>query len=326
MDLSRSDWQYVDERAGAFVGREWVFARVRSFLSVPPARSWCAVIRGPARQRWGAARAGLVRPSRRGGFRRRPSARRRSRPRRSAGPARRPSELAQRLSDQLAASVDGFADALRATAEPGITIGDVRVDVRGDVHAGGTVSGVVLPRQDGKQAFSTGVAVPLRQLRERGAAQPIVLLVDAVDEAADVGEVNAFSRLLANLDDVHLIVTCRPDPSVLSDFRAAAHKLDLSADAPADDDDVRRYIRNRLTGQGPEEAVDVLAGRVSGEADGNFLYAFYVTGTLVGSGSLAGMDEKAARGLPLPTGGPAGVYQGFLDRQIAGNKGRWTGN
>ena len=211
------------------------------------------------------------------------------------------------------------------TAEPGITIRDVRVDVHGDVHAGGTVSGVVLPRQDGKQAFSTGVAVPLRHLRARGAAEPIVLLVDAVDEAADVGEVNVFSRLLANLDEVHLIVTCRPDPSVLSDFRAAAHKLDLIADAPADDDDVRRYIRNRLTGQGPEEAVDVLAGRVSGEADGNFLYAFYVTGTLTGSGSLAGLDEKTARGLPLPTGGLAGVYEDFLDRQIAGDQTRWAG-
>src|SRR5207302_2745350 len=119
-----------------------------------------------------------------------------------------------------------FADAVRATTEPGITIRDVHVDVRGDVHAGGTVSGVVLPRQDGKQAFSTGVAVPLRHLRERGAAEPIVLLVDAVDEAADAGEVNVFSRLLANLDGVHLLVTCRPDPSVLSDFRAAAQQLD----------------------------------------------------------------------------------------------------
>jgi hypothetical protein len=36
MDLSRSDWEYADERAGAFVGREWVFARVRSFLSGAP--------------------------------------------------------------------------------------------------------------------------------------------------------------------------------------------------------------------------------------------------------------------------------------------------
>jgi circadian clock protein KaiC len=36
MDLSQSDWKYVDEHAGAFVGREWVFAQVRSFLSGRP--------------------------------------------------------------------------------------------------------------------------------------------------------------------------------------------------------------------------------------------------------------------------------------------------
>jgi TPR repeat protein len=326
MDLSRSDWEYVGERGGAFVGREWVFAQVRGFLSGPPGTF---LLRGDPGTGKTAVAARLAQAScgRLG----------------AADPPVPPvgggvisaavfcragkatvAELAQRLSDQLAASVDGFADALRATAEPGITIRDVRVDVHGDVHAGGTVSGVVLPRQDGKQAFSTGVAVPLRHLRARGAAEPVVLLVDAVDEAADAGEVNVLSRLLATLDDVYLIVTCRPDPSVLSDFRAAAHKLDLIADAPADDDDVRRYIRNRLTGQGPEEAVDVLVGRVSGEADGNFLFAFYVTGTLIGSGSLAGMDEKTARGLRLPTGGLPGVYEDFLDRQIAGDVTRWA--
>ena len=326
MDLSQSDWKYVDERAGAFVGREWVFARVRRFLSGAPGTflvhgdpgtGKTAVAARLAQASCGRLDAADSPPPVGGGVI-------------SAGVFCRAgkatvAELAQRLSDQLAASVDGFADALRATAEPGITIKDVHVDVRGDVHAGGTVSGVVLPPQDGKQAFSTGVAVPLRHLRERGAAEPIVLLADAVDEAADVGEVNTFSRLLANLDDVHLIVTCRPDPQVLSGFRAAAHKLDLIADAPADDDDVRRYIRNRLTGQGPEDAVDVLAGRVSGEADGNFLYAFYVTGTLIESGSLAGLDEKTARGLPLPTGGLAGVYENFLDRQIVGDQTRWAG-
>ena len=326
MDLSQSDWKYVAERAGPFVGREWVFAWVRSFLSGPPGTfllrgdpgtgktAVAARIAQASCGRLGAADS--LPPVGEGAISAAVLC--------QAGKATL-SELAQRLSDQLAASVEGFADALHATAEPSITIGDVHVDVQGDVHAGGTVSGVVLPRQDGKQAFAMGVAVPLRQLRERGAAQPIVLLVDAIDEAADVGEVNALSRLLGKVDGVHLIVTCRPDPSVLYDFRTAAHKLDLIADAPADDDDVRRYIRNRLAGQGPDLAVDVLADRVSGEADGNFLYAFYVTGTLIGSGSLAGMDEKMARSLPLPTGGLAGVYEDFLDRQISGDSRRWGG-
>jgi WD40 repeat protein len=326
MDLSQSDWEYVDERAGAFVGREWVFAQVRSFLSGPPGTF---LLRGDPGTGKTAVAARLAQAScgRLDTADSPPPVGERAI---SAGVFCRAgkatvAELAQRLSGQLAASVDGFAGALRATAEPGITIRDVRVDVRGDVHPGGTVAGVVLPGQDGKQAFSAGVAVPLRQLRERGAAQPIVLLVDAVDEAADTGDVNHFSRLLSKLDGVHLIVTCRPDPSVLSDFRSAAHKLDLIADAPADDDDVRRYTCNRLTGQSPQDAVGVLADRVSGEADGNFLYAFYVIGTLTGSGLLAGLDEKAARGLPLPTGGLAGVYEDFLDRQIAGDEKRWAG-
>ena len=155
MELSPSDWEYVAERAGAFVGREWVLAQVRSFLSGPPGTF---LLRGDPGTGKTAVAARLAQascgrldaadsllPPVRGGvisaavFCR-------------AGKATVP-ELAQRLSDQLVASVDGFADALRATtaAEHGITIGDVRVDIQGDVHPGGTVSGVVLPRQDGKR-------------------------------------------------------------------------------------------------------------------------------------------------------------------------------
>ena len=68
----------------------------------------------------------------------------------------------------------------------------------------------------------------------------------------------------------------------------------------------------------------MLADRISSQADGNFLYAFYVTGTLIGYGSLDKVDEKTARALPLPVGGLAGVYEDFLDRQIAGDKKRWA--
>jgi hypothetical protein len=156
MELSRSDWEYVAERAGAFVGREWVFARVRRFLSGPPGTF---VLRGDPGTGKTAVAARLAQAScgrldladsvpppvgqgviSAGIFCR-------------AGKAT-VAELAQGLSDQLAASVDGFADALGTTAEAGVTIGDVSVVVQGDVHAGGTVSGVVLPRQDGKLALA----------------------------------------------------------------------------------------------------------------------------------------------------------------------------
>ena len=326
MDLSRTDWEYVAERAGAFVGREWMFTRVRSFLSGPPGTF---LLRGDP----GAGKTAVAARLAQGSCGRLDPGDSRPPPVGEgvisagvfcrAGKVTVP-ELAQRLSDQLAASVDGFADALWAMADPGTTIKEVFVVVKGDVHAGATVSGVVLPQQDGKRAFNMGVAAPLRRLREQGAALPIVLLVDAVDEAADAGEVNIFARLLGNLDGVHLIVTCRPDPAVLFDFKAAEHKVDLIADAPTEDNDLRHYIRNRLRGQGPEEAVDVLADRITKEAAGNFLYAFYVTGALVQPGRLAGVDEKTARLLPLPTGGLPGVYEDFLDRQIGGDQVRWA--
>ena len=329
MDLSQSDWQYLAERAGAFVGREWVFAQVRSFLFGPPgafllhgkpgagktavaarlAQGSCGRL-GPADSRPPPVGEGVISA---GVFCR-------------AGKATVP-ELAQRLSDQLAASVTGFADALLAMAGPGITIKeikDISVVVKGDVHAGGTAGGVVLSPQDGKRAFNMGVAAPLQRLREQYTALPIVLLVDAVDEAVDVGEINVLSRLLSKLEGVHLIVTCRTDTSVLSDFKAAEHKLDLIADAPTEDNDLRDYIHNRLRGQAPEEAVDVLADRIAKEATRNFLYAFYVTGTLFQHGRLDRVDDKTARFLPLPTGGLPGVYEDFLDRQIGGDEARWS--
>src|SRR5215813_4527075 len=160
MDLSQADWKYVDERAGAFTGREWVFAQVRSFLSGPPGTFLLRGDPGTGKTAVAArlaqascghldAAGSLPPPVDEGAI--------------SAGVFCRAgkatvAELAQRLSDQLAASVDGFADALRATADPSITIKEVFVVVQGDVHAGGTVSGVVLPQQDGKRAFSMGVA------------------------------------------------------------------------------------------------------------------------------------------------------------------------
>ena len=329
MELSRSDWEYVDERAGSFVGREWVFARVRSFLSGRPGTF---LLRGDPGTGKTAVAARLAQAScGRTAASNLPAQSAVAEGTISAAVFCRAGrmtdvlELIQRLSDQLVASVEGFAGELQSTLAHEINIRDVRVKT-GDVSAGANVTGVriALNGLSDERAFSGAVAVPLRKLRERSAVQPIVVLVDAVDEAATPAEVNAFSRLLAKIDGVHLIVTCRPDPRVLADFRATGHRVDLVTDAPPGDDDVHEYVRNRLRGRGPDAAIGALVDRLATVAAGNFLYAFYVTGALIQQpGSLADMDEQAARRLPLPTGGLPGVYEDFLDRQIAGDETRW---
>ncbi len=266
MDLLPSDWKYVGERAGSFVGREWVFAQVRSFLSGPPGTF---LLRGDPGTGKTAVAARLAQAScgraatdslaqqavAEGTISAAVFCR--------AGKTTVP-ELIHRLSWQLADSVDGFSDVLLSMLAPEIKVGDVHVNAR-DVEGDVTGVRIVFKGFSDERAFGAGVAVPLRQLREYGSAQPIVLLVDAVDEATTAREVSTFSQLLSNLDGVHLVVTCRPDARVLTDFEDAEHKVDLVVDAPPGNDDVREYIRNRLRRRGPEGVIAALVNRIAKE-------------------------------------------------------------
>ena len=93
-------------------------------------------------------------------------------------------DVAQRLSDQLAGVVPGFAQARQATLAPSIHVGDVQVRT-GDIAAGGSATGVRidLGRLDAETAFVQAVTLPLRRVREAGGSTQVVLLVDALDES-----------------------------------------------------------------------------------------------------------------------------------------------
>ena len=100
--------------------------------------------------------------------------------------------------------------------------------------------------------------------------------------------------------------------------------MDLLADAPPGSDDVLEYLQRRLTPEGAPAAMAILAQRIAEQASGNFLYAFYVIEALRGAHVLAGLDDAAARGVPLPKGGLPGVYRDFLRRELWRDDRAWS--
>ena len=171
---------------------------------------------------------------------------------------------------QLTRNVKGFSDALLATL-PG------RVDIHatqtvGTVQSGGAVTGVYVARLDlgalgDDQGFDLAFTRPLKKLYESGYDRPLVLLVDALDEAETYTGVK-LPKLLAGLEDlpsqVRILATTRPDPRILKYYRRS-RVFDLIKDAPPDVDDVRAYALGRLaTVEGLDDGTaGAFAGRLA---------------------------------------------------------------
>ena len=331
MNLSQDDWAYVDERARDFTGRGWVFDRIRSFLAsdarllvivAPPGTGKTAIAARLAQASAGRLpeEPGLPVPANTlaaAVFCR-------------AGQVSLP-KVAQDLADQLSAALDGFTDERRSTVATQVSVSDVQVLVAGDV--GGRVAGVSidLARMGPELAFADGLAQPLRRLGEKPGFRPPVLLVDSLDDAYASPVAQSLPRELAALDGARLILTTNDDPRVLAELgdldravqagRAAV--LHLIDDGPTGIDDVADYAAGRLRGRGPDDAVAVLAGRISKEAAGNFLYAHHAVDGLLASSALAGLDVTAARAVAFPAGGLAGVYRDFIGRELGVDHKRW---
>ena len=327
MQLNGLDWEYIDERAGSFTGRAWVFDQLQTFLQGPvgtyivvgpPGAGKTAVaarIAQASTGRWAAA--GAIAPAIPEGT--------------LCGAVFCRAEevvlldIAQRLCGQLTLSVPGFADALRGTLAADVTISDVLVTT-GNVASGARITGVniALDGLGDDRAFTHGVVLPLRRMRERGFHGRIVLLVDAVDEALAAIGARSLPRLLTQVPGAHLIVTARPDHRVLAHFGSSARRLDLLADAPPREDDVYDYARGRVEEHGAASAMTLLAKRIARASERNFLYAVYVCDALIASGSLRGITEDGAALVALPAGGLAGVYEQFLARELTGDEDAWA--
>jgi WD40 repeat protein len=319
------------EHTSSFVGRDWVFERLDGFLSGPE-RTFL-LTGGPGTGKSTLA-ARLVEMSRgdepaEGGF-----------PHLGEGAityahfCRRgdlvsidPLSFVKKLSERLALMYEPFR---RAITDQGHTEIHVEQEVT-RAEAGAEIIGIgelniIIGSLSPRVAFLNLVQTPLEALRASGMSDPLVILVDGLDEAlgfhSEESEtlVGVLSEATDEPEDltsnVKFILTSRPDQRVTRFFRPS---LDLIRDAPPEVDDVRSYVKRRLE---DSEALriesEVLAQRIALASQGNFLYARYVVDEL-----LLHPDHYGGQELPDLPEELEGIYRRFLQLGPARNREAW---
>ncbi|MFC1878749.1 hypothetical protein ACFLZW_02435 [Chloroflexota bacterium] len=245
-----------------------------------------------------------------------------------------PRSFAESIANQLTRTVKGFGEALKAALE------DQR-QITGVAHAGTAARGASLTGVHIEQinlgglgdmnSFDRAFVAPLQNLYENGYNQPLLILVDALDEA-ETYDGTRLHLLLSNLNpdklppQVRILASTRSDRRVLKYYDEAPH-FDLVNDAPHNQDepgsvmDIQNHIRAQLARDAPElgeKDRNQLARHISAAAEGIFLYAVMLLPDL-----LPRLHEIEDLGeFPLPKG-LSGLYADFFDRELGEDSERW---
>jgi hypothetical protein len=244
----------------------------------------------------------------------------------------RPSRFVENLSSHLGSAFEPCQEAIRALERMGstnvsVTVKARRAEAGAQVIGIGTLNVTIGEGLSPTDAFLDLVAAPLRALE--GDHRPIVILVDALDEAlayAPDTESRTISGLLGAImgapdilpPTVRFILTTRPDKRVLRPLRRKPD-VNLDEDAPAGFDDLRDYARARFeTSAALAAKAELLAAKVAKASGGNFLYAYYVIEEVLEHPRRA--DDVDALKLPEDLGG---IYREFLGRELARDGASW---
>ncbi len=184
--------------------------------------------------------------------------------------------------------IDDFAQNL--LEEQGIHL-EVRVDVRENYGQiiGVQIETLVVEAPSATIAFNRAVLDPLRRLYANGFDRPLLILVDALDEAVQQRGPETIVDLLVNARglplQVRFILTSRPEGEALRHFEQLnIPYLVLEAGGAENQADVQAYVRYRLESSNSlrsrliEEAVelDIFVERVTEASRGNFLYLVWL--------------------------------------------------
>lgn len=204
----------------------------------------------------------------------------------------------------------------------------------GFTDIGGKVTGVVIESLDlndqlpWQAAFDLLLSRPLRQLARTNPDFNLRILVDGLDESADLLGNDGFAALLnemSSLPGVRLLITSRPGPLVR--MFSAAETVELDSQADANQADLRAYVSKRINKAAqaipegiaknlidPKQVIE----RVLAAAEGNFTYASELINWL-----FEAPDEIAVR-LENPI--PArldDLFRSYLSQVIGNDLKRW---
>ena len=237
-----------------------------------------------------------------------------------------PRAMAQNIAQQLR-NLPPFDEALKTVLaeERQITI----IQQVGTVQTGAEVTGIKagtlnLSGFNDEFSFNLVLRRPLQKLAEQNYQEPIVLLVDALDEALTYSGGPTIVHLLAKDTDlprnVRFLASTRDDPRVMKYFRDAP-VCDLVKDSSLEEDDICQYLSQRLSVEANSISPELrsrVAARLSQKAGGVFLYAVMVLNDLLLR--LPGIPDL--ENYPLPEG-LSGLYHEFLNRELGQDEQLW---
>jgi hypothetical protein len=236
-----------------------------------------------------------------------------------------PRAFAQGIANQLSRSVDGFADALAATNEHIRITGTAQAENVSGVLAGVFISNLHVGDSTDEVSFDRNLVEPLKALYAKGYSEPMLLLVDALDEAQTYSGVT-IAHLLSRVADlpapVRILATTRPEPPISSMFRGKSEQIDVSTSIGFSIDDVRSYANSRLAGLPEINRADrtAFAERLSLQANGVFLYAAAILDEILTTAASELPDISTYR-IPASL---SDLYHEFLQRQFGDSIQTWT--
>jgi AAA ATPase domain len=237
-----------------------------------------------------------------------------------------PQRFVVSLSQQLARHYPAFEHALRQANSDKPTI---HIDQHVE-HNYGQVAGVMIDHlvldDRPKDAFDRLVRAPLEALYSQGFREPVVILIDALDEALTWSSGVNIVTLLECADllppQVRWVLTSRTDQRVLWSFQNAV-EFDLTEDVQGSQDDVRAYANSRLSFL-PEPTRGAVADLVAATAQTTLLHAKFLVDTLLANPNLLSDPGQAVDAAQLTVQQTLDqTYRGWLAREVGHDSYQW---